>query len=169
MILIGVSAATIGIIENNEALERVQDADRGFLSRAVKDLQDLINQSLGAGGWLIALSVCVLIGETVAIVLETVPIVLAAINFQPLKLVRQIFVSGIFAFLNSCKDISLSFCRQDIVFSIAVAICYGATGTACAVYAAEWGEPPELCDPAGIDCDDAALTTTNTLSTVSHP
>ena len=99
MILIGVSAATIGIIEDNELLEVIQDANRIILSSAEKDLQDLINQSLGAGGWLIALSVGVLIGETVAIVL-------AIINFQPLKLVRQIIVSGILCFfLNSCTDI----------------------------------------------------------------
>ena len=57
MILIAVSAGTIGIISNNETLREVAPKD---------DLQDLINQSASAAGWLIALSGGLLIGEAVA-------------------------------------------------------------------------------------------------------
>ena len=97
VIVIGVSAATIGIIEDNDFLELVRDTDR--LVGDAKDLQDLINQSLGAAGWLIALGFGVLVGEVVAIILTIL------IFSQSLKLVLQIIVRGILHLLlnNSSK------------------------------------------------------------------
>lgn len=87
VILIGVSAATIGIIKDNWILELVRDADRDHLSSDGKAFQDLINRSLVAAGCLIALSVGVLIGDVVVITLTIV-------NIQSLKLLIQIHVSG---------------------------------------------------------------------------
>ena len=97
---------------------------------------------------------------------EAVATIFAIIDFKSrsgLKLVTQIYVSDTVCF-NSWKSLTLSFIRQDILFSIAIAICYGATGIACAIYAAEWSEPPEGCDYS--DCDAMGLTATNALSTV---
>ena len=92
VIVIGVSAATIGIIVNNTILDDVRDFDRDRLTDDGKDLQDLTNQSLGAAGWLIALGVGVLIGDIIAIILYTI------VNIQPLKLIIQTIVSGILFF-----------------------------------------------------------------------
>ena len=47
-----------------------------------------------------------------------------------------------------------------------MALCYGATGIACAAYAAAWGKPPEPCEGDPSACDVAPLTATNALSTV---
>lgn len=53
-----------------------------------------------------------------------------------------------------------------------MAACYAGTGISSAVYAAEWGKPPDACEVniisvlAGNDCDDMALTATNALSAV---
>lgn len=82
--LISVSTATIGIIENND-LEAMRDSSAG------RDLQNLIKQSLGTAVSLIVLGVGVLIAESVVIAF-------AVINFQPLKLVRKVLVSGILCF-----------------------------------------------------------------------
>lgn len=89
MILIAVSAGTIGIINNNDILDGVRDADREDLPSAGKDLYDLINRSLAAAGWLIVLGVGVIVGEVVAIILTI-------LNFESLRLVVQIIVSDIF-------------------------------------------------------------------------
>ena len=78
VILIGFSVATIGFAAN---------VNKRFPYSTDEELQDLINRSLAAAGWLTALSVGVLIAEAVIIVL-------AVINVQPRKLVRQILVSA---------------------------------------------------------------------------
>ena len=72
MILIVVSSVTIGIIDNTD-----------------QEPQDLANWSLGAAGWLIALSASLLIGEAIATFF-------AIIHFQSsLKRVMQILVSDL--------------------------------------------------------------------------
>lgn len=85
MILIGTAAWTIRTITN---IETLRDIDRDILPDAGKDLQDLVDRSLGYAGWLIMLSVGVIIAEIVAIVL-----VLMLAQFQALQLVIQIIVS----------------------------------------------------------------------------
>ena len=64
---------------------------------------------------------------------------------------------------SSCIIISLSFCRQDIIFIIVFAICYFAIGIACIVNTGHWREPPEACDASGVNCDVGALTATRYL------
>lgn len=70
MILTGVSAVTIGILDNNVSVPI--------------NLQD---RSLAAAGWLMVLGGGVFIGEAVATAL-------AIANFHSLKVVTQILVSG---------------------------------------------------------------------------
>lgn len=83
MILIGVSAGTIGIISSNdETLQSVRTSDG--LSESSAELLDLVNRSLSSAGWLIVLGVGVLVAETVAIIL--------AVVLSP-KLVLQVIVS----------------------------------------------------------------------------
>lgn len=155
MILIGVSAGTIGIISSNdETLQSVRTSDG--LSESSAELLDLVNRSLSSAGWLIVLGVGVLVAETVAIIL--------AVVLSP-RLVLQVIVSiQCCIFLLTVR--TLSFCWQDIIFSFVVAFFYGATGIACAAYAAEWGGPPPRCEGDDSDCDDVALTATIALSTV---
>ena len=92
LILIGVAAGTIGIVSNNEALEAVRDFDVKSAPPAFTELQDLINRSLGAAGWLIVMGVGVLVAEIVATIL-------AIANVQTMKLAIQIIVSEIFGLL----------------------------------------------------------------------
>ena len=110
LILIGVAAGTIGVINNNDVLEGVRDADRDTLSDDFKDFQDLIIRSLGAAGWLIVLGIGVIIAEIVAIVLVVVLVIAKA---QVLQLVIQIIVSYIFVLLQQLKSVITTFfvCR----------------------------------------------------------
>ena len=89
MILIAISAATIGIIENNDAFDTLRDFS-GKLSTPLENLLILISRSLGASGWLIFIGIGVIVAEAIAISL-------AIINIQTLKLVLQIIVSVLFA------------------------------------------------------------------------
>ena len=160
LILIGAAAGTIGIINNN-VLRFLRDANRDYLSDDAKDLQDLIYRSLGAAGCLIVLSGGVIIAKCVAIILAVVLVHAKAQRFQ---WKMHIIVSCIFVLLQQLKSvITTFFCLQDILFSVAVAICYGATGISCAVFAARWAESPGGC---GGDCDEVPLTATNALSAV---
>ena len=94
LILVGVAAGTIGIINSNDVLENVRDAEN--LSGDAKDFQDLIIRSLGAAGWLIVLGIGVIIAEIVAIILV---VVLGIAKAQVLQLIIQIIVSYIFVLL----------------------------------------------------------------------
>ena len=96
LILIGVAAGTIGLINNNDIIDIVRDFDRDDLSDDGKDFQDLIFRSLGAAGWLIVLGVGVIIAEIVAIILVVVLVIAKA---QVLQLIIQIIVSCIFVLL----------------------------------------------------------------------
>lgn len=102
------------------------------------------------------------------LIAEIVAIILVIANVQTLKMAIQIIVSGIVACVSITVPkgiIIITFCRQDVVFSIAVAFSYGATGISSAAYAGVWGKPPEACLGG---CDDGGLTATNALSTVRH-
>ena len=59
---------------------------------------------------------------------------------------------------------------QEIIFNFGVIICYFATGTACAVYAKDWAEPPLGCpvDDGARECDFATLTIISALEAVSY-
>jgi len=102
LILVGVAAGTIGVINSNDTLENVRDADRDTLSDDEKDFQDLIFRSLGAAGWLIVLGVGVIIAEIVAIILVVVLVIAKA---QGLQLIIQIIVSCIFVLLQQLKSV----------------------------------------------------------------
>ena len=90
MILIAFSAATIGIIENNDLFEDLRDFS-GTLPDSLEDLLILISRSLGVSGWLIFLGAGVIVAEAIAILL-------AILNIQTLRLAIQIIVSALFAF-----------------------------------------------------------------------
>jgi hypothetical protein len=139
VILLILSAATSGVIVNNDVLEALRTF-AGLVDGPAKDLLDLINGSLGIAGWLIVLFVVVLIAEIVFIVINII---------WPSNL-----ISGII----------------EILFNIAVILCYFASGIAAGVFAAGWGGPPELCpdpdSPAGDLCDSIPLTATNALECV---
>ena len=85
VVLVGISAATIGVINNNDALDFVRKFD-GELPDTLQELQDLIFRSLAAAGWLILLAGVVVIAEVIAIVLLMA-------NFEALKLALGILVS----------------------------------------------------------------------------
>ena len=85
VVLVGISAATIGVINNNDVLDFVQNFD-GELTDAGQELQDLIFGSLSAAVWLILLAGAVVIGEIIAIILFM-------INIEALKLVLGNLVS----------------------------------------------------------------------------
>ena len=108
LILIGVAAGTIGLINNNDLLEALRDADRDTLSDDFKDFQDLIIRSLGAAGWLIVLGGGVIIAEIVAIILV---VVLGIAQAQVLQLIIQIIVSCIFVLLQQRNNHVLFACR----------------------------------------------------------
>ena len=61
---------------------------------------------------------------------------------------------------------------QEIFFSVRVILSYFGTGIASAAYAAAWGAPPDLCEPAEtvVDdpCDRKPLTATTALQAVSR-
>lgn len=62
---------------------------------------------------------------------------------------------------------------QDGVFSFVAVTCFVASALASAVYAAAWGEPPEVCDRNGHyymynDCDHQHLEGTNGTAAVSY-
>ena len=90
VVLLGISAATIGVINNNDALDSLRKFD-GELLDALQELQDLIFRSLAAAGWLILLAGAVVIAEIIAILLLIA-------NFDALKLALGILVSFIYYF-----------------------------------------------------------------------
>ena len=106
LILLGVAAGTIGLINNNDVLEIVRDAEN--LGGDAKDLQDLIFRSLGAAGWLIVLGGGVIIAEIVAIILV---VVLGIAQAQVLQLIIHIIVSCIFVLLQQRNNHVLFACR----------------------------------------------------------
>ena len=91
LVLLGISAATIGVIENNKIFDVLRNYD-GELDDAGQELLDLILRSLAAAGWLILLGGAVVIAEIIAIVLLIA-------NFDALKLVLGILVSFIYFFI----------------------------------------------------------------------
>ena len=58
------------------------------------------------------------------------------------------------------------------MFNIALILCYFSSGIATAVFAANWGGPPDACPDPGSDvgftCDSIPLTATNALQCVSE-
>ena len=90
LVLLGISAATIGVIENNDAFDIIRKFD-GELPHYLQELRDLILRSLAAAGWLILLAGAVVIAEVIAIVLFMA-------NFESLKLALGILVSIIYYF-----------------------------------------------------------------------
>jgi hypothetical protein len=112
----------------------------GSVSGTTKDLLDLINGSLGIAWWLSFLFFVILFAE----------IVIISINIK--------WPSSHFS------DI------LELLFNIAVILCYFASGIAAGVFAAGWGGPPEACpdpdSPFGDLCDSIPLTATNALECV---
>ena len=59
------------------------------------------------------------------------------------------------------------------MFSVIVMLCSLATGIASAIFASEWGKPPEACAQANVAldqdnvCDSIQLTVTNAIQSVS--
>ena len=89
VVILLVSAGTIGIIVNNEALDRVRTTSSSELSDAGLQLQVLILRSLGSAGWLILLAVGVGIAEIVAILLRV------TFNTEAYKLALGVIVSAL--------------------------------------------------------------------------
>ncbi|CAI7997249.1 hypothetical protein GBAR_LOCUS2117 [Geodia barretti] len=71
VVLLIVSAATIGVINNNEGLRRVRDYDGPTtgIFEDVAELQALILSTQGSAAWLIVMTIGIVIAEAIAIVL----------------------------------------------------------------------------------------------------
>ncbi|CAI8025065.1 hypothetical protein GBAR_LOCUS14502 [Geodia barretti] len=73
VVLLIVSAATIGVINNNEGLRDVRDYDGpttgNTLIEDTVELQTLILSTQGSAAWLIIMSIGIVIAEAIAIVL----------------------------------------------------------------------------------------------------
>ena len=71
----------------------------------------------------------------------------------------------------SLDNTGIIFSWQEILFNIAVILCYFVSGIAAGIFAAGWGGPPEACpdpdSPIGDVCDSIPLTATNALECVS--
>ncbi|CAI7997253.1 hypothetical protein GBAR_LOCUS2117 [Geodia barretti] len=151
VVLLIVSAATIGVINNNEGLRNVRDYDGpttgNTLIEDVVELQGLIVLTQDSAAWLIVMTIGIVIAEAIAIVL-------IIIDLQG----NGKLIVGIL----------------EIIFSVLVILSYLATGIASAAYAAAWDAPPDLCefveDIPGADeddpCDRMPLTATTALQAV---
>ncbi|CAI7997243.1 hypothetical protein GBAR_LOCUS2117 [Geodia barretti] len=149
VVLLIVSAATIGVINNNEGLRRVRDYDGPTtgIFEDVAELQALILSTQDSAAWLIVMTIGIVIAEAIAIVL-------IIIDLQG----NGKLIVGIL----------------EIIFSVLVILSYLATGIASAAYAAAWDAPPDLCefveDIPGADeddpCDRMPLTATTALQAV---
>ncbi|CAI8025063.1 hypothetical protein GBAR_LOCUS14502 [Geodia barretti] len=144
VVLLIVSAATIGVINNNEGLRDVRDYDGPTTgSSSFVELQTLILSTQGSAAWLIVMSIGIVIAEAIAIVL-------IIIDLQG----NGKLIVGIL----------------EIIFSVLVILSYFATGIASAAYAAAWGAPPDLCELGETvqddPCDRKPLTATTALQAV---
>ncbi|CAI8025062.1 hypothetical protein GBAR_LOCUS14502 [Geodia barretti] len=147
VVLLIVSAATIGVINNNEGLRDVRDYDGpttgNTLIEDTVELQTLILSTQGSAAWLIIMSIGIVIAEAIAIVL-------IIIDLQG----NGKLIVGIL----------------EIIFSVLVILSYFATGIASAAYAAAWGAPPDLCELGETvqddPCDRKPLTATTALQAV---
>ena len=87
VVLLGISGATIEVINNNDLLDSVRKSD-DELTDPLQELQDLILRSYAVASWLVVLSTAIVIAEIISIIL-----LLSHFESPTLKLFLGIMVS----------------------------------------------------------------------------
>ena len=66
IVILGISGATIEVINHNDALDSVRKSD-DELTDPLQELQDLILRSLAVASWLVVLATAIVIAEIISI------------------------------------------------------------------------------------------------------